>query len=227
MLLRVEAWGGVQERHGFDKKREGDRRSGCGPGGSSLLICPPKGGRRDGATRRRSGGRFKRLLTAKVGFPRDCGQFVFWLCLLCRICGGGARAIRPRRRGWGCGPGWLILAGRRGRAGGMGGSGKSGGLSQDGGRVFPRPFSAPSQTWGGGKEGGGIWNAGQEIIRDPFLGFQNFKFFLCVMLRGKCGMVLVGGSMTGCPEKVPDRPHKPEDAGVRYVRIQGCKSQWY
>lgn len=42
------------------------------------------------------------------------------------------------------------------------------------------------------KRAGGIWNTGQEIIRDPFLGFQNFKFFLCVMLRGKCGMVLVG-----------------------------------
>ncbi len=144
----------AEDRSGGDKKREGDRRSGWGPGGSALLICPPEGAEETGRRAADLAGDFKELLTAKAGFPRDCWQSVSWLCLLCRICGGWARAIRPRRRGWGCGPGWLILAGRRVRAGGDGGSGKSGGLSQDGGRVFPHPFSAPSQTWGGGKEGG-------------------------------------------------------------------------
>lgn len=188
---------------------------------------PAGGGRRDGATRRRSGGRFKRLLTAKAGFPRDRGQSVFWLCRLCRIFGGGARAIRPRRRGWGCGPGWLILAGRRVRAGGMGGSGKSGGLSQDGGRVFPPPFSASSQTWGGGKEGGRHLEYRTGNHQGPLLGLSEFQVFSLRYAAGKVWYGVSGESMTGCPEKVPDRPHKPEDAGVRYVRIQGCKSQWY
>lgn len=38
----------MEDRSGGDKKREGDRRSGWGPGGSSLLICPPKGAEETG-----------------------------------------------------------------------------------------------------------------------------------------------------------------------------------
>ncbi len=38
----------TEGRSGSDKKREGDRRSGWGPGGSSLLICPLEGAEETG-----------------------------------------------------------------------------------------------------------------------------------------------------------------------------------
>ena len=38
----------TEDRSGSDKKREGERRSGWGLGGSALLICPPKGAKEMG-----------------------------------------------------------------------------------------------------------------------------------------------------------------------------------
>ena len=38
----------TEGRSGSDKKREGDRRAGWGPGGSALLICPPEGAEETG-----------------------------------------------------------------------------------------------------------------------------------------------------------------------------------
>lgn len=38
----------MEGRSGSDKKREGDRRSGWGPGGSALLTRPPEGAEETG-----------------------------------------------------------------------------------------------------------------------------------------------------------------------------------